>query len=200
MVAAVLIVAAGVYYISLQERVLQFPEIEGFVYPDPKPLAPFELIRHDGSKFERSSLRGKWTFVYFGFTSCPDVCPTTLIELNRVQKQFSGEALDTDHQYVFVSLDPKRDTLERLAEYVGYFNDHFIGVTGSTEVLEKFTADVGVLYDYPDGRDSEDYRVDHSSVVALFDPNQRLHAIFSSPHRADDIIDGFRRLLARWRG
>lgn len=174
------------------------PEIAGFVYPEPRAMSPMTLTAHDGSAFTLERLRGKWTFVYFGYTYCPDVCPTTLAELARVQALLAESGADADNQYVFVSVDPKRDTPEHLAKYITYFDKKFIGVTGARAALDKFTQEVGVAYAYPEGTAGDNYPVSHSSIIALFDPAARLHAIFTAPHKADAIVTGYKRLRDRW--
>jgi protein SCO1 len=174
------------------------PDIAGFVYPQPRVMSPVTLIAHDGTSFTLDRLHGKWSFVYFGYTYCPDVCPTTLAELARVHALLAQAGADRDTQYIFVSVDPKRDTPQHLAQYVGHFDKQLIGVTGTRAELDKLTRQVGVAYDYPEGTDGDNYTVSHSSIVALFDPDARLHAVFTAPHKAENIVDGFRRLRDRW--
>lgn len=175
------------------------PAIAGFVYPEPRAMSRINLVADDKSAFTLDSLRGKWSFVYFGYTYCPDVCPTTLAKLARVQTLLAEAGLDARNQYIFVSVDPKRDTPEHLAKYVGSFDKKFIGVTGSRAALDKFTQEVGVAYDYPEGTEGDNYTVSHSSIVALFDPDARLHAVFTAPHKAETMVKDFRSLLDRWR-
>jgi protein SCO1/2 len=176
------------------------PEINGFLYPQAKAIAPFELAGQNGASVGPSDFKGKWSFVFFGYTHCPDVCPTTLANLSRAQQLLEAADLDADNQYVFVSVDPKRDTPERLASYVVHFNQRFIGVTASERMLERFTHEVGVLYEYPQGTEGDGYAVSHSSALALFDPNGRLHAVFTAPHRPEAIADDFRKIYRRWEG
>ena len=169
------------------------PSIAGFVYPEPRVISPFRLAAQDGKPFDLESLKGRWTFVYFGYTYCPDVCPTTLAELARAKKlldQAGGPA-----QYVFVSVDPLRDTPKRLAQYVAFFDPGFVGATGSDEALTALTRQIGVAYSFPEGTKGATYAVDHSSIVALFDPEARLHAVFTPPQEAEGIADGFRKIL-----
>lgn len=173
------------------------PSIAGFVYPEPRPVPPFELTDQDGKPFGPDRLKGKWSFVYFGYTYCPDVCPTTLAELGRAQKLLEDAGLDSGNQYVFVSVDSQRDTPQRLAQYVGFFNQKFVGATGSDEALTRLTRETGVAYSFPEGKRGNAYPVDHSSIVALFDPDARLHAVFTPPQKAEEIADGFRRILRR---
>jgi protein SCO1/2 len=201
-------VAAGVALIALaigiaanlwSPREGELPTIAGFVYPQPRKISPFVLTAQDGSQFTLDRLRGKWTFAYFGYTYCPDVCPTTLAELARVQSLLNASGVDNATQYLFVSVDPKRDTPQHLAQYVPSFSKKLIGVTGSRAEIDELTRQVGVAYEFPEGTDKENYPVSHSSIVALFDPDARLHAIFTAPHKAELIAEGFRKLSARWR-
>ena len=173
------------------------PSIAGFVYPEPKAISPFSLSTQDGRPFDLESLRGKWSFVYFGYTYCPDVCPTTLEELARARKLLEDAGADTATQYVFVSVDPQRDTPQRLAQYVAFFDRTFLGATGSDEALSGLTRQIGVAYAFPGGKKGDRYAVDHSSIVALFDPDARLHAVFTPPQEAQGIAEGFRKIRAR---
>jgi protein SCO1/2 len=174
------------------------PSIAGFVYPEPRVISPFKLAAQDGKPFDLESLKGKWTFVYFGYTYCPDVCPTTLAELARAKKLLDQAGLSA--QYVFVSVDPQRDTPKRLAQYVAFFDPGFVGATGSDEALTALTRQIGVAYSFPEGTRGASYAVDHSSIVALFDPDARLHAVFTPPQEAEEIADGLRKILGRRSG
>jgi protein SCO1 len=189
-------VAVGIWL----SRVENPPEIAGFVYPQPRAVSPIALVASDGTAFTLDRLRGKWSFVYFGYSYCPDVCPTTLAQLARVQTLLAATGSGAGNQYIFVSVDPKRDTPEHLASYLSYFNKKFIGVTGTREALDKFTREIGVAYDFPEGTNGENYSVSHSSIVALFDPDARLHAIFTAPHKAETIAKDFQRLRDLWTG
>jgi protein SCO1/2 len=173
------------------------PSIAGFVYPEPKAISPFSLSTQDGRPFDIESLRGKWSFVYFGYTYCPDVCPTTLAELARARTLLEQAGADAATQYVFVSIDPQRDTPQRLAQYVAFFDRTFLGATGSDEALSGLTRQIGVAYAFPEGKKGDRYAVDHSSIVALFDPDARLHAVFTPPQEAQGIAEGFRKIRGR---
>lgn len=191
---AVVAIAAGLAVGVRSFRPEAPTEIAGFVYPEPKAIAPFKLTQHDGSPFDAQALEGHWSFVYFGYTYCPDVCPTTLADLSRVQQALEAQGLDADNRYFFVSVDPKRDTPKRLGEYVVHFNKKFVGVTGETDALKQFTQPLGVGYAFPEGTSGDNYPVDHASLILLFGPDANLHAVFTSPHRPDAIVDGFRKI------
>lgn len=191
------VAALAAVFLAIGPRSQAPPQIAGFVYPEPRAISPFRLTQHDGSPFDLETLRGKWSFVFFGYTYCPDVCPTTLAELSRAQQLLETAGDDADNRYFFVSVDPKRDTPARLAQYTGHFNKKIVGVSGDAPALKQFTHPIGVAYAFPDGTSGERYGVDHSSVVALFGPDARLHAVFTAPHRAETLVDGFRKILQR---
>ncbi len=164
------------------------PELaSGSALPAPRPLTPFALIDHHGQPFDLARFKGAWTLLFFGYTHCPDVCPTTLATLNGVVKTLAASTRPPVH-VVFVSVDPQRDTVQRLAEYVPYFNKDFIGVTGTPAQLDTFTTQLDILHlrgnePAPDGG----YTVDHSASILLIDPAARLTAIFSPPPVATSI-------------
>jgi len=164
----------------------------GLMWPSPKTFPDVTLYDQTGDDFTASDLKGQWSMVFFGFTHCPDICPMTLSVLNRVEQQLadrdvSEQALRT----VFISVDPKRDTPDRLAEYVTYFNDDFTGVSGKPEVLDKLTRSLGTVYHIGEPDEEGDYTVDHSASVFLFDPQARLVSVFTTPHEATDMTEQF---------
>lgn len=163
-----------------------------FVYPVPETLKPFALQTHNGEVFDKDRLRDRWTFVFFGYTHCPDVCPMTLDTFRRInallQAREDGAA---PTQFVFVSVDPERDSPQALGEYVGFFDPSFIGVTGNKSEIDRLTAAMHVVYMKIDDKDEGSYLVDHSAAVLLTDPDGNLHAVFTPPHRAEEIVHAF---------
>ncbi len=162
--------------------------IEGLLWPNPKTLAPFAAVDHRQKPFTRDDLLGKWSFLFFGYTHCPDVCPTTLAIMNQASERLADAAVQT----VFVSVDPKRDTPARLAQYLAGFNPGFIGVGGSAEQAAQLARQIGVTYQL-----NEDGGVKghfHSASLFLIDPRGRFVALFSAPHDAADIVRRFRRI------
>ena len=157
----------------------------------PRPLQDFALLGGDGKPFTLDNLRRHWTFLSIGYTHCPDVCPTTMATFDAVAKRTGASA--ERPQFLFVSVDPERDTPEQLRQYVTYFNPDFRGATGPREALDQFVGQLGLLYRIVDGEDSAlEYLVDHSASILLIDPLGRLAAIFSVPHdpgaMAEDYI------------
>lgn len=151
----------------------------------PKNLTAFLLTAHDQKPLDIARLKGKWTLLFFGYTHCPDVCPTTLTELAETAKQLDAAILK-DTQFVFVSVDPQRDTPDSLAKYVGYFNDQFLGATGSVAALTSLTKQLDSKFSLetdPLG----DPVVNHSSAMLLIDPQVRYYARLKAPHYAEDV-------------
>lgn len=144
--------------------------------PRPRAVADFSLIDERGRTFTRADLTGAPTLVFFGFTHCPDVCPTTLVKLAQVKKSAPLAAL----RVVFVSVDPQRDTPPLLAQYVHAFDPSFRGLTGDARALARVAGDFGVAFsrvELPGG----DYTMDHSAVVFLLDTDAHIVALFTPP-------------------
>ena len=153
------------------------------VLPEPRDIPAFQLVDQDGRPWGAEQLSGNWSLLFFGFTHCPDICPGTLFDLQQLQEQLEESQPNLRHQVVFVSVDPERDTPERLKEYVHYFSPDFTGVTGCLDVLLPLTRKLGIAYriaDHDDG--AAGYNVDHSASVLLMDPEGRLHGVFPAPH------------------
>jgi protein SCO1/2 len=166
----------------------------------PRALPGFALTDHEGQRFDEARLEGQWSFLFFGYTYCPDVCPITLGNLRDVRELLasSGDARALDGvQFVFVSVDPERDTPERLGEFVPYFHRNFIGATGNEDELERLTGALGIHRAKAEGGTERDYLIDHSTAVMLIDPQRRLHAVFSRPHDPDAIADAFLKIRRR---
>ena len=146
----------------------------------PRIFSDFELVDHRGEVFNQEQLQDVWTIVFFGFTHCPDICPTTLAILNDTYSKLKDRERER-MQIVMISIDPERDTVEKLAEYVPYFNNEFIGVTGNKHLIKRLTAELNVAYNKVP-LDSDDYTVDHSSQLVLINPKGHYHGFFKAPH------------------
>jgi len=165
--------------------------------PDRSPLGEFQLIQDSGRPFGLADLRGKWTFLYFGYSACLDVCPATLGELNRVQQLLASQGADDDTAYVFVSVDPQRDTPARLSDYLGHFNPKFQGVTGDSEQLSRLARPLQISYQRTTRANHlGDYGIDHSSIIALIDPAGRPRALFPTPQPPEQLVAEFLQIRA----
>jgi protein SCO1/2 len=171
----------------------------------PSALPEFDLTAHNGHRFTKRNLLGKWTFMFFGYTHCHMVCPVALIDLNDIYRRLAemGELIEKQFgvmtQMVFVSVDPERDTVEVLKEYVPHFNKDFIGLTGDPEVIDSLASSVAVRY-YRVAIDDngKDYRVNHTASFILIDPLGRKRAVFPQPHEPEHITKDFLDIRKRF--
>ena len=175
-------------------------DIAGVYLPEAKALDDFSLVHQSGQAFTRDDLKGHWTFIYFGYTYCPDACPMTLGYFNSVQNALADRNIDQNVDFMLVSVDSKRDTPERLGEYTAYFNPKFYGATGDPQAIAQVARQFGVYYDFPDGQEGDDYPVDHSSYVFLTDPEGRLQAILAPPHLPDTMVADFVKIRDHYQG
>lgn len=166
----------------------------GTLLNPPRPLPPFQLIDHRGHTFENERLQDQWSLMFFGFTHCPDVCPMTLRLLAQVTDSLTDLAPEQRPTVILVSVDPKRDTPEQLAKYVAFFDESFVGLTGSQEAIDSFTRQIGVPVAITPTDDGA-YTVDHSAAVFLIDPSGALRALFTPPHSSEAIAEDYRRVV-----
>lgn len=152
------------------------------------------LVDYNGKDFTNARLNGKWSLFFFGYTHCPDICPTTLATMAQLKKLL-GES-GNDVQIVFVSVDPERDQLEHLKNYVTYFHPDFLGVTGTPANLLELTKPLGIIYRKVQGEGESDYLVDHSANVIVSAPNGDWAAIFRAPHTPEIMFSDLERLKA----
>lgn len=187
-VAVALISAAAGFSLWTLSKAWPEPEYESLlVLPEPRVLGEFRLVDQQGEAFSLDDLRGRWSLLFFGFTHCPDICPSTLYDLQQVNQSLETSVTAADPwQVIFVSVDPERDTPERLGEYVAWFDPDFVGVTGAPEQLAPLAMRIGVAFRIEDHEPgAANYTVDHSASVFLTDPQGRLHGVFPAPHDAD---------------
>jgi protein SCO1/2 len=162
----------------------------GTQYPEPRDFGSFQLLDASGAQFGPERWQGQWRLVFFGFTFCPDICPTTMTMLGQLRKQLPEGQRPI---VTFVSVDPERDTPERIGDYARYFDPSFEAATGSPDLLEDLTRRMGIVFHIEDHEAGDmDYAVDHSAAILLLNPSGRIHAVFTAPHdpeaMARDII------------
>lgn len=178
--AAALLVAAlaaGLFGYQQLQKPAEFSHV--LIYPQPRDLKQFELTDHQGNKLNRQALHGHWTLAFVGYTFCPDICPMTIAMLSGSYAELSkvlpaGQSL----KLWFVSVDPKRDTVAQLGNYVGYFEQPALtGVTAGHDQLFPFVRELGLMYAISTSTE-DDYLVDHSASIVLINPQGRLVALF----------------------
>ena len=183
-----------------------------FLLPTPRDIAAFKLTDHMGKTFDRSSINGRWSFVFFGFVSCPDVCPTSMSVLGTVDRQLqaSNPELAEQFQGILVSVDPERDSTENLARYATAFSPRFLGVTGPREDLVGLTNQVNVAFakvpldePAPPGSASADiaadaYTVDHTGNIVIINPRGHYHGFIKLPHDSETIRLTYQTLASQY--
>jgi len=177
-------------------------ELAGVLRSEYRLLAPFQLTDQHLQSFDQRRLKGKWSMLFFGYLSCPDVCPLTLHELNqfwRLLQDESGASAD-DLQVVFVSVDPARDSPEQLGDYIGHFNSSFVAATGDEIQIDRLAHQFGAGYVIEAETAPGQYLVAHTSAIFLVDPLGRSVATFSQPHYAATLHAQFRRITQYFSG
>lgn len=165
------------------------------VFPAPRPVPALDLVDQDGHALGPGFFKGHWTLVFFGFTQCPDVCPTTLATLAQTVRQLDDLPAAQQPRVLLVSLDPERDTPDILAPYVQFFDPSFRGARGSLEATAAAAAAFNLPYakvPLPDGG----YTLDHGSGIFIVGPTGGTEAYLSAPHEAATIARDFRKIVA----
>jgi len=180
--AFIIVIVAGFVYRIQQPRVMTVAEMKAngfYLLETPRDIGEFELVNHRGEAFTPESLEGQWTLVFFGFTYCPDICPTTMSFLAEFMKELEGTEV-ADTEVIMMSVDPARDTVEQLAAYVPYFDPDFTGVTGEFLDLFRVATAMNAPFRKVPGQD-ENYLVDHGANVVLINPRGDYHGFFKAP-------------------
>ncbi len=171
--------------------------LQGVMRPQPKRLAPFDLLDQRGETFDLARFSGDWSLVFFGYTYCPDICPTTLATLVATVSGLKSEADGLGNIRVFfISVDPKRDTPEVLEKYMSYFDDRFVGVTGESQEIDNLARQFGAGYIIEPEHAPGEYLVSHASSIFLVDPDARVVASFSPPHKPATLGDQLGEIAA----
>ena len=155
------------------------------------------MLDQNNAVFSPAQLKGQWSFLFFGFINCPDVCPTTLKAMQSVWKTLPTKAGGQGHpKLYFISVDPDRDDSETLKKYVKFFNPEFNAATGKLDELDKLTNQIGILYGYDEKEDGNDkeYIVNHSAQLILVDPKGRMRTVISPPHIPKTIAANFQTI------
>ncbi len=170
-----------------------------FVYDLPRPVAAFALTDHNGVPFTQERLEGKWSLLFFGYTFCPDICPITLATIRQFEQllQEADPEAAALLQVAMISVDPQRDTPEKLAAYMGYFNEEYVGVTGQYIDIFNLGRQLNVAFGYTPTENGE-YLVNHSGEVILINPDGGFHGFFKVPHDPEKMTRNFRSVLATW--
>ena len=202
---AMIALTAGLFVSQHQhaKKTIDASQLNGTLLDEPRALQAFSLIGTDQKPFNNESLKGSWTMVFFGFTHCGYMCPTTMAELGKMYRLLEAKHVTPLPQVVMISIDPKRDSLETLNHYVKAFDVHFYGARGDESAIQAMTRELGIAYlkvarkNTDNATDSADYDVDHTGSIMLFNPQGELIAFFTSPHQATLLARDYMLLTAR---
>lgn len=173
----------------------QLMQMGAVIKQQQKTLADFSLTDHRGDLFDNERLKGQWSLIFFGYTYCPDVCPTTMALLNQLSKDLQGSSIDGQMQYILASVDPERDTPEQLSGYLGHFNPEFIGITGDVESIYHFAMDLNSIFAKVPMDDEGNYLMDHSANIAIINPAGEYHGFLRSPHNIANMNGAIRAIV-----
>ena len=161
--------------------------------PQSRALPALSLLDEQGEAQALDRLTGRWTLLFFGYTFCPDICPTTLAELRQLRGRLPAELLER-YQVTMVSVDPQRDTPEQLRQYLGFYNAGYHGLTGELADIQKLAAAVSIPFIPGDTR-QERYTVDHSGNLAIIGPDGRQRGFICAPLNVDKLAAQLPALL-----
>lgn len=200
LLAIALVITAFAAWKMSRDQVVRAPaDIEDYLFWQARELTDFKLSAADKA-VGLGDLKKKWSFIFFGYTHCPDVCPVALSTLGRAFKLLEARPdVAPEIQGIFISVDPKRDNPELLKEYATYFNKKFIGVTGSTAELDAFSRQMSVMYTIQakePGKADDNYQVSHNSTIFVVDPQGRLYGRFPPPQTPEEIAEIFLKMRA----
>jgi len=164
--------------------------------PQARTLPDLKMTDQDGQPVAVDGLKGKWSLLFFGYTFCPDICPTTLAQLRQIKSELPKEAVDK-LQIVLVSVDPNRDTPKQLKQYLGYFDPQFIGLTAaSIEDLQKLANAVSIPF-IPADTSKPNYTVDHSGNLAVIGPDGHQRGFIRAPLNNQKLVAQLPEMLKR---
>ena len=182
------------YFQSLPSLLAKKPTLAtGKILARPMEIDQFELIDQNNAAFNNKSLEGGWTVLFFGYTNCPDVCPTTIYKLAEIKNGIKEGLPSTSFNTVLVTLDPDRDSTERLDEYIGYFDENMLGVTGTYENIQSFTSSLSVFYQRINKEEGYDFN--HTASIFVFDKDGSLFATMSPANTIGELESDFFTIL-----
>jgi len=196
--SAIVSVILGVFFAKTWSN--QEPEYQykGTVLSEGRNLKPFDFPTTDSKHFSSKTVKGHWTFVFYGFTHCQMMCPTAMNELRQVYRKLQESEVKNLPEVVMVTIDPERDSVKRMREYVKGFNPKFVGAVGTKQQVVTMTREVGIAFEKVKSRDvskTGDYDMQHSGAILVLNPKGKLQAFFNWPHKVDDIVEDYKHII-----
>jgi protein SCO1/2 len=169
-------------------------EFKGGELSPPEAAGALDLVDQDGEPFSLADVEGQVSLIYFGYTTCPDLCPTTLSDFTAVKEELGDDADKVN--FIMVTVDPERDSIERLKQYLGFFDPDFVGLRGDVDQTEQVKAEYGVIatkVEYPDS--ATGYLVDHTSLIYVIDKEGRLRLTYPYGFSPESIVEDIQHLI-----
>lgn len=172
--------------------------IQGTLLPHARVTPKFTLTDDRGRVFTNKHLNGHWSMIFFGFSHCGYLCPVTLTELNKMMVSLKTDIPANEMpKVIMISLDPERDSVERLHDYIQNFNPSFIALRGERDTIEQLSEKMSVIsVKMPDDQSPEKYTLSHSGSIIILDPTGKQRAILSIPHHAEKLAQDYRAILS----
>ncbi|WP_312956843.1 SCO family protein [Stutzerimonas nitrititolerans] len=193
-----LVIGLTVYRVLNSERQVdptQLLDAGIVILPQGRDVPKLTLTNQDGEPVQVDQLDGKWTLLFFGYTFCPDICPATLAELRQLRSQLPDEVRE-QLRPILVSVDPARDTPEQLKQYLEFFGEGFLGLTGTLDDIQTLANGVGIPF-IPGDTSRENYTVDHSGNLVIIGPDGRQHGFIRAPLKVQKLSQQLPALLSR---
>jgi len=191
------VIAAYSLAINLPTFISKTPVLEtGKALAQPMELVAFDLLDHTGKPFQYKDLKEEWSLIFFGYSKCPDVCPTTVFKLTEIYRILDEDkAIKQQPQVIFVSIDPDRDKPETLKEYLASFNPEFIGVTGNLDEINKLTTKLSVYFQKIGDDENYLYEMNHTAGLFLTNPDGKMVASFKPTATPKELSLDVKKIL-----
>ncbi|MBA3661240.1 MAG: SCO family protein [Gammaproteobacteria bacterium] len=194
-ICAALITSLFVYHSAHKKELTQLSDDRGIVFPVPRDIKTFDLLKHNQASFKPVDFRNHWTLLFFGFTHCTTICPTTLHMLKNAYTELHPRYPNL--QVILVSLDPHRDTLTELAAYTTSFHSDFVGVTGKLQEIRKLQSQLGVFAARDEATSDDDYQIQHTSSVMLINPQGKWAGLFQYGMSSKEFVHAFNEAMQK---
>ena len=188
----------GILFAEFTKKDLDDFKAEGILWPSPPKLNEFFLIDQDNLPFTLDDLKGRWSIIFFGFANCPDICPSTLLEMSKAERKLRAmPEFGNSGQLIFISVDPERDSPTVLKTYVSHFSSNLQAASGSQEELRILAKSVGAIFLKVDSHDDDNnsYSVDHSAGIFFVSPDATLFSVLTPPILDTTILDRMNNVL-----
>ena len=179
--------------ISVKKTPTEKPEYTGVIWPNPPKVSEFTMVNSYEKEITETFLEGTWNLIFFGFTHCPDICPSTLSTLSIAEQTLRGKKIFDKSNIIFISIDTHRDDPNLIRRYLSNFSNSFIGMTGEESELKKLGDSLGAVFYRRKMNDSK-IIIDHSSSLFILSPENELLGVLTQPFSSKDVVEKYEKL------